>query len=159
MIGSGLHKYDCLLAVKFARSTSDIQRAYDAAPGPPTKGVVQDAGPPSAPPAPPVDRTTSGQTLFELTADQRQQHTASPGPMVFDVMHTCTLTYALLLPAIKPQLVALGLSLCVWVCRQHVTPAKSTADAAFITAIFVSEPFLSGCVTAHDHVMLFGVCM
>lgn len=45
--------------VKFARSTSDIQRAYDAAPGPPTKGVVQDTGPPSAPPAPPVDRTTS----------------------------------------------------------------------------------------------------
>ena len=49
-----------LFAVKFARSTSDIQRAYDAAPGPPTKGVVQDEGPPSAPPAPSVDRSTSG---------------------------------------------------------------------------------------------------
>lgn len=47
-------------AVKFARSTSDIQRAYDAAPGPPTKGVVQDEGPPSAPPAPSVNRSTSG---------------------------------------------------------------------------------------------------
>ena len=47
-------------AVKFARSTSDIQRAYDAAPGPPTKGVVQEEGPPSAPPAPSVDRSTSG---------------------------------------------------------------------------------------------------
>ena len=34
------------------RTTSDIQRAYDAAPGPPTKGSVQEEGPPSAPPAP-----------------------------------------------------------------------------------------------------------
>ena len=34
------------------RSTSDIQRAYDAAPGPPAKGAVQEEGPPSAPPAP-----------------------------------------------------------------------------------------------------------
>lgn len=33
------------------RTTSDIQRAYDAAPGPPAKGAVQDDGPPSAPPA------------------------------------------------------------------------------------------------------------
>lgn len=33
------------------RTTSDIQRAYDAAPGPPAKGAVQDEGPPSAPPA------------------------------------------------------------------------------------------------------------
>ena len=42
------------------RSTSDIQRAYDAAPGPPSKGVVQDQGPPSAPPAPGPDRSSSG---------------------------------------------------------------------------------------------------
>lgn len=34
------------------RTTSDIQRAYDAAPGPPAKGSVQEEGPPSAPPAP-----------------------------------------------------------------------------------------------------------
>lgn len=32
------------------RTTSDIQRAYDAAPGPPAKGAVQEEGP-SAPPA------------------------------------------------------------------------------------------------------------
>ena len=55
-----------LLAGKVGRSTSDIQRAYDAAPGPPTKGVVQDEGPPSAPPAPGPDRPSSG-TDFRLT--------------------------------------------------------------------------------------------
>ncbi|KAL3159859.1 hypothetical protein ABBQ38_010260 [Trebouxia sp. C0009 RCD-2024] len=44
------------------RSTSDIQRAYDAAPGPPVKGekgVVHEEGPPSAPPAPGPDRSSS----------------------------------------------------------------------------------------------------
>ena len=41
-----------VLAGKFGqRTTSDIQRAYDAALGPPAKGAVQDEGPPSAPPA------------------------------------------------------------------------------------------------------------
>lgn len=36
------------------RSDSEIQRAYDAAPGPPSKGELSAAGPPSAPPAPPA---------------------------------------------------------------------------------------------------------
>lgn len=57
--GAGSSSGQGLPPVKFARSTSDIQRAYDAAPGPPTKGVVQDEGPPSAPPAPSVNRSTS----------------------------------------------------------------------------------------------------
>lgn len=35
------------------RSDSAIQRAYDAAPGPPSKSDAQAQGPPSAPPAPP----------------------------------------------------------------------------------------------------------
>ena len=35
------------------RSDSEIQRAYDAIPGPPTKGEILAPGPPSAPPAPP----------------------------------------------------------------------------------------------------------
>lgn len=48
-------------AGRFARSTSDIQRAYDAAPGPPSKGSVAQEGPPSAPPAQPLDHTTSGE--------------------------------------------------------------------------------------------------
>lgn len=44
--------YAAVSAGKFGqRTTSDIQRAYDAAPGPPTKGAVHDEGPPSAPPA------------------------------------------------------------------------------------------------------------
>ncbi|DBB02869.1 TPA: hypothetical protein ACH3X1_013475 [Trebouxia sp. C0004] len=58
--GAGSSSGHGLPPVKFARSTSDIQRAYDAAPGPPTKGVVQGEGPPSAPPAPSVDRSTPG---------------------------------------------------------------------------------------------------
>ncbi|GAB4821969.1 hypothetical protein N2152v2_009015 [Parachlorella kessleri] len=35
------------------RSDSEIQRAYDAVPGPPSKGEILAPGPPSAPPAPP----------------------------------------------------------------------------------------------------------
>ena len=51
-------------AGRFARTTSDIQRAYDAAPGPPSKGSVAQEGPPSAPPAQPLDHTTSGEPLL-----------------------------------------------------------------------------------------------
>jgi hypothetical protein len=36
------------------RSDSEIQRAYDAVPGPPSKGEILSPGPPSAPPAPPA---------------------------------------------------------------------------------------------------------
>ncbi len=38
----------------YKRSDSAIQRAYDAAPGPPSKQDYQAQGPPSAPPAPPT---------------------------------------------------------------------------------------------------------
>lgn len=48
------------VAGRFARSTSDIQRAYDAAPGPPSKGSVAQDGFATAPPAQPLNHATSG---------------------------------------------------------------------------------------------------
>ena len=62
------------------RTTSDIQRAYDAAPGPPAKGAVQEEGPPSAPPAP---GTSSGlrSRLYQSHAYYLHRHHCDFGSM------------------------------------------------------------------------------
>ena len=46
------------------RSDSAIQRAYDAAPGPPSKTDAQSRGPPSAPPVPPSSPAPDAGALF-----------------------------------------------------------------------------------------------
>ncbi|EIE21511.1 DUF292-domain-containing protein [Coccomyxa subellipsoidea C-169] len=60
----------------YKRSDSAIQRAYDAAPGPPSKQDYQAQGPPSAPPAPP----TSLPPNLPSPPAKGSTSTSSPGP-------------------------------------------------------------------------------